>query len=467
MAALFGGLGLSEGVVRAIAAWKEVAIVALLAVAIARAITGGGSKMEIAIPDVLVLTLLSVAVCYLMLDRVTFSGLAADRALVLGTQAGLTGSSAGSDGPPSSLGSMLPSKAAFFGFRDMFLFILLYFVGRATPEIGSDNRFGRRLYVVGVVTSVIAVLELVLISPDTLVLIGASSYFQDFLGVSAFTAGNEYGLPQSYWSRLGNRDVRRAGSVYLSGQGFAVPFLLILPAATVWVFGREKKPGKLVLAGYALMWAGLLLTLTRMTIIACLVQLFAYLLWRRKPTWAITAGALGTAVLAAAVVLLPNLLIFIWETLTWQSGSSNTHMTDWSHGTTAFGLHPLGWGLGTTDAAAIRTGRIPLTADNQYLRYAVELGIVGLVLHLAILVSFIAIGLAVVRRSQPGSRRSLAQILVLTTLGVAMNAMTGVVFNSMMLSYLYFWLAGAVVSVWQLERGRYRIPSPRLTMQPT
>ena len=37
------------------------------------------------------------------------------------------------------------------------------------------------------------------------------------------------------------------------------------------------------------------------------------------------------------------------------------------------------------------------------------------------------------------------------TIGVLLNATTGVVFNALVLSYLYFWFAGAVVTVAQRE----------------
>ena len=41
-----------------------------------------------------------------------------------------------------------------------------------------------------------------------------------------------------------------------------------------------------------------------------------------------------------------------------------------------------------------------------------------------------------------------------TTLGVMLNATTGVVFNALVLSYLYFWFAGALVTVSQREFSR-------------
>ena len=41
------------------------------------------------------------------------------------------------------------------------------------------------------------------------VLLGVAAYFQDFLHVSAFTLGNDFGLPTNYWTHIGNVEVQR------------------------------------------------------------------------------------------------------------------------------------------------------------------------------------------------------------------------------------------------------------------
>ena len=99
----------------------------------------------------------------------------------------------------------------------------------------------------------------------------------------------------------------------------------------------------------------------------------------------------------------------------------------------------------------------PLTADNGYLKYAVELGAEGLIAHIAI---FLGIGLASLKVARYGStqnRRLLGTVVLFTTVGVMINAATGVVFNSLVLAYLYFWFAGAVVTVAQRESAPSRV----------
>jgi hypothetical protein len=45
-------------------------------------------------------------------------------------------------------------------------------------------------------------------------------------------------------------------------------------------------------------------------------------------------------------------------------------------------------------------------------------------------------------------------VVLFTTIGIMLNATTGVVFNALVLSYLYFWFAGAIVTVSQQEFAR-------------
>src|SRR4029078_1515596 len=112
------------------------------------------------------------------------------------------------------------------------------------------------------------------------------------------------------------------------------------------------------------------------------------------------------------------------------------------------------------DESRIRSGIDPVTADNGYFKYAVEMGVQGLIAHLAI---YVGIGMAsfkVARTASTESRRLLGTVVLFTTVGVMINAVTGVVFNALVLSYLYFWFAGAVVTVAQRQAPPKRVEIP-------
>ena len=426
VATLFGGLGFQVGTVRLLAAWKEIAVIALLVLVILRAIAGKGPRVAISWVDLAVASLLLISGGFFIAGG-------------------------------AWLQIDLPKGAELYGLRDIVFFLLLYFVGRATPEIADDPDTLRRLYIIAVLTSTIAIVEWFFVTPDTLVLLGVAAYFQDFLNVGAFTAGNDFGLPMNYWTHFGNVEVQRAGSVYLSSQAFAIPFLILMPAATAWVFGAVKRRTLSVKLEYGIVWLGLLLSITRMTIIVCVFQLLVLILILRKPEWAVGGLALGVMALIVSFAMVPGLPGFVWDTVTWQTSSSASHVNDWTKGFLAFIERPWGAGLGTTDQSAVRFGLTPLTADNGYFKYAVELGVEGLIAHLAIYLGIAFASLKVARYGSTQTRRLLGTVVLVATVGVMLNAATAVVFNALTLSYLYFWFAGTIVTIAQRETAPVRV----------
>jgi O-Antigen ligase len=415
MALLFGWFGLPEGMVRAIASWKEIGLAFLVLLVVIRAVTGRGPSNVIAWPDLWIGGLMVTAILYLLAENLW-------------------------------LRFNLPAQAEFMGIRDAVYFMLAYFVGRGMPELVSDQKTMRRLIALLLFTCVVGILERVLVSPEMLVKLGVVSYFSDFLGLSSLTAGSDTGLPLNYWTGIGGHLVRRAGSVYLNGQGFAVPFLLFFPLATAWVFMRQKLTASFLFA-YAIVSVGLLLTLTRMTIIVAFIQLVLFVTLRKRPEWAVAGLAMGFTMLAAVFVLVPGFPSFVWQTLSFQESSTASHANDWANGISAFFLSPWGSGLGTTDQTALRAGLRHITGDNLFLKYAVELGIVGITLFVAILCSIGSSAMRLYRLGTTLAEQRMGITLWLAAVGIAINGITAVVFNSITLGWLFFWLAGAVVTV--------------------
>jgi hypothetical protein len=203
-----------------------------------------------------------------------------------------------------------------------------------------------------------------------------------------------------------------------------------------------------------------------MTIIVCTIQLVLVILMLRKPEWAVAGLIVGAVAIVASMFIVPGLPGFVWDTLTWQTGSSTSHVKDWSKGFTAFFEHPWGAGLGTTDQSAVRFGIEPLTADNGYFKYAVELGIQGLIALSLVFTGILVTSYKVARYASTQNRRLLGTVVLFTTIGVLLNATTGVVFNALVLSYLYFWFAGAIVTVAQREFGAEQSEERALELAP-
>ncbi|MEP6506613.1 MAG: O-antigen ligase family protein [Gemmatimonadales bacterium] len=415
--ALFGWLGLPVDTVRTIAAWKEFSLALILSVVVIRAFTGRGQKSRLAWTDMWIGGLLATAFLFLLVENLW-------------------------------LRLNLPPAAEMLGFRDAVYFMLLYFVGRSMPQLAMTDGAMRKLFGLVFLTAMIGVVERAFVAPEMLVGLGVAAYFQDFLGVSAFTVGNVYGLPLNYWTMIGGHLFRRAGSVYLSGQGFAVPFLLFFPLATAWVFLRPKRSSAQVTA-YLVIAASLILTLTRMTILIALIQLVLFVSLRRRPEWAVVGLMVAAVVFLSAFALIPGFPTFVWETLSWQEGSSISHVNDWTSGLAVFFQNPWGSGLGTADQSAVRSGLKHLTGDNLYLKYGVEMGALGLSLLVLSLVAIGRTGFQLYRRGVSMAQQRMGITLWLAAIGIAINGITAVVFSSITLGWLFFWLAGAAVTAAQ------------------
>jgi hypothetical protein len=354
IAILFGVARLSVTTVRSIAAWKEATVVLVVALTLLRAASPRWSRQPVLATDVTVAALGLLALAYLIGATAWF---AAD----------------------------LPAGLQVFGWRDAVFFTLLYFVGRATPEVAEDPRILRALFGAGVITSALAILERLFVTPQQIVLLGAGRYIQEFLGLAPTTRNNEFGLPDNYWTGIGDHVVRRAGSTYLSSQGFAVPFLLILPAATLWLLSGERRRPAIAWVGYAVLWIGLFLSVTRVTTLVCVLQVLLIAAARRRWGIAIGTSLAGALAFVLVLVFVPGAATFAWDTLTWRTGSSIAHLSDWSQGIQSLIDHPLGVGLGAGGLTAVRFGLPPTAADSQYFKYSVELGIPGLLLYVTIL----------------------------------------------------------------------------------
>lgn len=415
IALLFGYFGISAGAARTIAAWKEAAVVGLLFWVILRALSGRGQRAVVSAPDLGIGILVGLgAISVIVADPVFHA--------------------------------RIPVGAEMYGFRDGFFFMLLYFVGRSIPELAESDRIIKQAYFIALVVSVVGILERIFVTPDMLVLLGVASYVNDFLGLSAYSSNNVWGLPANYWTDMGGVAVRRSGSVFLHSQGFALPFLFLMPAASAWALNSRRSHPNLVRFGYALIWIGLLTSITRVTTVICLLQVVLLYLLLRRPEWAL--GTVATAMFAVGVTIfvIPGLMHFVWETLSWQTGSSTTHLKDWMGGLMAFLEQPWGHGVGTTDAAPLRFLREPLSADNMYLSYGVQLGVVGLAIFAAVLGSFLVIPWRSISRSVTESQRRFFAVIALSSLGIFLNGVTSVVFSSNVLAYVFFLCAGAAIT---------------------
>src|SRR5262249_5247471 len=151
----------------------------------------------------------------------------------------------------------------------------------------------RVLLAMGAVTSVIGLLEYFFVPTRWHMVLGIPKYFGAFLNLHYPATG---GLPPNYWQTIGKQIVRRAVSIHLSGQGFALPFLLLWPVSVLNLHVRWTRLSLLLVGVNA---AALVFAFTRMTIAVCFLQglMVLWMVGRRRLLLPYVATAITVALL--------------------------------------------------------------------------------------------------------------------------------------------------------------------------
>jgi len=238
-------------------------------------------------------------------------------------------------------------------------------------------------------------------------------------------------------------------------------------AKLVWFFALVVSLVALYLAGSAGAWLGLLSGIMVVvvgwlwfadpgarfkrwtTLVVTLVVVVLFLLGGQASTPRPPAVALSTASSAHTAALLPSVQS-LWQPLVafWQSNSGGTRLFFWQIGLEMFKSNPLfGVGLGhyavrfpdfaaplmqtelgrrvTRQFLAVESDNINIRAKrahNDYVQVAAEMGLLGIVALLTLLVVFVWSGIAQLRRAQPRQRLTLL-LLVAGVVALATDAL--------------------------------------------
>jgi hypothetical protein len=422
MSVLLGVIGLPIQGVRLIAAWKEALVIGTVAHLFLMLCTGYPLRFRATLPDFFAIALLMLTVVYLIVPSEAF-------------------------GAPISLTGKL------YGFRDMAMFIVMYFIGRLVPV--SDKGMGKILkfiFYIGLSTSVVGIVERFLVPLEVYVRIGVPKYFSDFLGVQ-YATPYSMGLPANYFTAISGHLVRRAASVYMSGQGFAVSFLILVPVATYLMYSSQpaSRVKSFIVSGLFIL--ALILTITRMTIASCAVQVILLGLLIKKQRISCVIVALIVLTMLAMLITNTGLFAYITKTLRLQTASGEHHLIAYEIGINSLTRHPFGQGLGSASQTAGRFGGVGSAFDNQYFAISGSLGWPGLLLYLSLLSSIFLLCLGAYRQQTDIYTRGIVLVVLVAGVGIAINSFTAVLYNAPFIVYVYWWMAGLAMQLISARRA--------------
>jgi hypothetical protein len=411
MSLLLVHVGMPAPVVKAISAWKEVALVFLLALAGWRYLH---ARWRLTVPDIAVLAYVIYA---LIIGALSFFG-------------------------ERSLGALA------YGLRDLLLPAIIYLGGRALfLTEGRARRVFQLLLGAAFLFSVLGIIERLYIPTEAHVAIGIPRYFRELLNITTYSDWH-LGLPENYWTSANIGRIRRAVSVYGSSQPFALSYLLLLPPALYGLFRRELPEHRMARVVFVVSLIALLLTITRFTILICFMLLLVggFIASASARRLAARAAAVIVILFAGLFVVSRDMRDIVISTVTFQDDSSSLRLQVWDDTVEAVMRQPLGYGIGSVGQTALRTDGELVRIEGQVSKIAMELGVPGLLLYLALLLSISVYLVLAANRATHPYVWGLCFASALTFLGLAANALTTEWHNSPSLVYPAWWLAGACMS---------------------
>lgn len=322
--------------------WKELLLIVLLGVILARWLRRGSARLRMGVVDILGIAYLLLVVFYLLV-------------------------------PSAAVGWGGRLRAA----RTDAVFLLAFWVGRG---LYPGRKWLKRLVYLTIGLAALgglgAVIERFFLPHDILLRLGLEQYFA-FLGVPGVSS-----LPIQFFS-AGGLGVQRAGSLYINPIELSFGMLAGLSLGVSLVMSGLWRARPVVVLAIGLMLAGLILSIVRSALLGLAVSMILIMLGSRLTRRVVIILTL-TAVILIALGAHLGLARLAVQTVTLTDPSSRWRLEAWRQSLEAIVQRPWGWGLGTVGALAERFAdpSVRITSENWYLQIGIELGVVGLILYL-------------------------------------------------------------------------------------
>lgn len=428
MMILFGKLGIPEYVVTFLSAWKELLVIIIIIFAVVQFIIQILKDRQFVIPVLSVTDKFIALFIIWIIIRCIIS---------LYTT------------------SSISLSIYIYGLRFYLIPVGLYTIGRiGLLRQTNVRRMEWVLVIIGGITGFLAIIEMIL--PDSIFIdllrnIGYFTYYNDLIKQQAMY-GPE-GTSASMWILIGNRFVRRAGSIYLVSKPFAFSYLLIIPIALILLWTETQERFRRWLSLLLLFcWIGLLLSVTRAAIIVCLIVAFGLMIYYKRWITLITSISI---LLLITLVLLSSYSVrdYISRTLQAKDSSTLQHLQGWIGGLGSSRDHLfIGSGIGTANQELARLKPInnqptQSISESIYVQTFQELGLIGLICYVGILLSLMIRTFKQVR--QLSSYQVHTELIIAwTTLAIILISIFAIPWQgAFVITYFYWLLAGYVGDV--------------------
>ncbi len=331
--------------------------------------------------------------------------------------------------------------------KSMSFYIVVYFTGRLLDiRKVYVSKYFNYIALLTIAAGAVTFFE-VLFNTNLQSVSGYSDYIYYFFN---FEPNGSFGLTSTFESEGG---YKRFGSFFDNPLEHAAATLLALSVLiALYTSDNNKfKPNTIGLLALGASLLSITFAFSRAPLISYFFIIYIYALITKKTyiTKTIHYGILAGACYIIYIISswgnkVDGIMEVIINTIDFSNPSSVGHLMAWVEGVTSIIQHPFGIGLGTSGRVGGSLGET-VGGENQFLIIGVQVGLIGLVLYLAIYITFIKQGLKWFNILK-GKERKICLAVLLIKVGFLIPMFTSEVESSSYISYMNWFLSGLFIA---------------------
>ena len=175
-----------------------------------------------------------------------------------------------------------------------------------------------------------------------------------------------------------------------------------------------------------------------------IIVFFSLLLEKKYHLLRIVLTLVVMAVIYISFFSSKELQYFILDTLSFQNTSSLGHLLEWLEGISSMIQNPMGIGIAMSGNANGVDQALKIGGENQFLIYGVQMGFLGLLIYVSMLIKGIKNSLKVFKRSSENHVKSISFVAAATKTGLLIPLFTANAELYLFVAFLSWFLIGYV-----------------------
>lgn len=342
------------------------------------------------------------------------------------------------------------SKATYL--KNILLMSLVYFFGRQVKfEFGEWRSVFKLTIIVTGVAFVVVILER-FYGTHFHSIIGYVKYYAQMLKIEP--SGN-YGLNWTFEAQGGQP---RYGSIFANPLEFAASMLISVAIGVFYLLNvRPFRNRQYYLAFLLISLICIFFAFSRASMLAVLIMLaFIALLIKYYKIFQPLIVLLAVLVVYVTFIASDEVRYFALDTIMFRNSSSLTHLVDWLTAIDSIITNPLGIGLAMSGNAGGVEDGLRVGGENQFLVFGVQLGVLGMLIYILIIILSIRHSWLAYRRSTSRKEQLVPFVAASVKFGLLLALITANAEIYLYVSLVSWWMVGASETIFQKYNVRRR-----------